>query len=163
VIEIKIDDKGVTELLKRLEQKTRDLSPAMKVVSEIMRTAVINNFEEGGRPRWKPSKRAIKEGGQTLIDTSRLMKSITAGATATQAAVGTNVIYAAIHQFGGVIKAHTVRARNAKALAIPTKNGIIFRKSANIPQIAIPARPFLKLTDSDLDKIKQTILSYLTK
>lgn len=161
MIEIKIDDKGVIENLRKLQQKTQNLSPCMKIIAEIMRTAVIKNFEEGGRPKWKPSARALLQGGKTLVDTGRLMRSVTAHATQDKAVVGTNVKYAPIHQFGGRISPHTVVAKNAKALKIPTKDGIIFRKKANIPGITIPARPFLKLTDKDLEDVRNAILNYL--
>jgi len=49
--------------------------------------------------------------------------------------VGTNVVYAAIHQFGG--------------------------KAGRGRKVTIPARPFLKLTDEDLEKILQTVEEYL--
>lgn len=63
---------------------------------------------------WSKSRRAQEEGGQTLSLTRRLRNSITYRATPTSVEVGTNVVYAAIHQFGGVI-----RAKKGPFLAIP--------------------------------------------
>jgi phage virion morphogenesis protein len=71
-------------------------------------------FEEGKAPDgspWPPSVRALAEGGKTLIDTARLMQSQTYEASYSGVAVGTNVIYAAIHQLGGEIHrgSHVIR------------------------------------------------------
>ena len=62
--------------------------------------------------------------------------------------IGSNLVYAAAHEFGA--KAHTIVARNAKALrfkpagqyVFKTNQGFIFRKSVNIP--ALPARAPIK-------------------
>ena len=59
---------------------------------------------------------------------------------------GTSIAYvAAIQEFGADVPAHTVRSKG-KALAIPTKNGTVLRKSANIPAFTIPPRPAFRLT-----------------
>ena len=61
------------------------------------------------------------------------------------AAAGRNVPYARIHEFGGMIPAHTVVARNARALMIPLKDGrTIFRRSANIPEVEMPVRSYMR-------------------
>jgi phage gpG-like protein len=57
--------------------------------------------------------------------------------------IGSNLIYAAIHQWGGKTKAHEIRARHAKALRF---NGRFF-KSVKHPGSEIPARPFLGVPD----------------
>ena len=134
-IEVSIDDREVRELLSNLLQRTRNLAPAMKIVGEIIRTSVVKNFEYGGRPRWRPSRRALRSGGKTLIASARLMKSIKAKAYPDRAEVGTNLIYAAIHQFGG----WAGRGYMAK----------------------IPARPFLMVQDVDWQEIKKALADYL--
>ena len=53
------------------------------------------------RPGWTPSLAAEKRDGQTLRDTGRLMGSVSTDHDDRQAAVGTNVVYGPIHQFGG--------------------------------------------------------------
>lgn len=43
----------------------------------LMHRSILKNFQEGGRPtRWQPSRRAIRERGQTLVDTGLLRASI---------------------------------------------------------------------------------------
>jgi phage gpG-like protein len=57
--------------------------------------------------------------------------------------VGTNVIYAAIHQFGG-----TIRPKSKRALRF-RMGGRLFTLS----KVSIPARPFLGLTPADRAEI----------
>lgn len=78
--------------------------------------------------KWKPSIRAELEGGKTLTDTAVLRNSIGYEATRTHVAVGTNVVYAAIHQLGG---------KAGKGLAVD-----------------LPARPFLGVNDEDMAELR---------
>lgn len=94
-----------------------NMSPAMRNMARVLKTAAQLRFRAQKGPdgtAWKPSFRAREEGGQTLSLSRRLRNSISGSATPTTATVGTNVIYAAIHQFGGVI-----RAKKGPFLAIP--------------------------------------------
>lgn len=155
LIDIRVDDREVLRHLDRLAAKAADLSPVMREISFDMLDAVHRNFEDGGRPNpWKRSQRAARDGGRTLQDTNRLYRSIAPRSDANSAAVGTNVVYAKYLQFG--TRAHTVVPRRAKALRIP---GVGFRKKADIP--AMPARPFLVLTDDDTRKIVERMKRYL--
>lgn len=135
-INVSIDDKEVRNMLTALQNRMGNLTPVMKTIGETVRTSVIRNFEQGGRPtRWKSSKRAKKEDGKTLIDTARLRNSITARAYRDRAVVGTNVIYAAIHHFGG--------------------------KAGRGRKVNIPARPYLMVQDEDWKTIREHIMKYL--
>ena len=164
-ITVAIDDTKITGLLDRLKARTRDLTPAMKIVGEIVRSSVIRNFMQGGRPdKWTPTKglssyitrragsagrkrktytlksskgSAHPAGKKTLIDTGRLKNSITSRAYSNKAVVGTNVIYAAIHQFGG--------------------------KAGRGRKTTIPARPFLMVHNEDWAEIKKVLERELLK
>ena len=96
-----VDDKGVQKLLTDLSRKMVDMSPLMRQIAGIMHNAVEENFQQEGRPKWKPSKRAQIQGGQTFQDAASLASSISQKYTKDSAIVGTNKVYAAIHQFGG--------------------------------------------------------------
>jgi phage virion morphogenesis protein len=107
VLKITVDDKQVKDLLSRLSQRAGNLSPIMRQIAGDMKDAVEENFETEGKSLgvpWTKSQRAAKQGGKTLRDTEILANSITKSNTATEAVVGTNIAYAAIHQFGGTIK-----------------------------------------------------------
>ena len=82
---------------------------------------------------WPPSIRAATTGGQTLIDTGRLSDSITHVFDKTSVTIGTNVIYASVHQFGA-----TIRAKRQRFLTFRV-GGRWARKR----QVTIPPRPFL--------------------
>lgn len=135
MIEITIDDREVQEMLQDLADRIHNRRPLMQKLAGIMHDAVEENFKQEGRPQWKPSKRAIRQGGKTLQDTGSLAASISQRYNNNSVIVGTNKKYAAIHQFGG--------------------------KAGRGRKVTIPPRPFLRLTDSDLQKIKDAITEYL--
>lgn len=143
-IEIKINDKEIQQLLKKLAAKTQNLRPLMKNISGIMLDSVEENFEKEGRPdKWTPLakltiRQRTKKGywpGRILQMRGELASSITSKYDDNSAVVGTNKIYAAIHQFGGNA------GRNKK--------------------VKIPARPYLMLGDVELDNISKIIKNYL--
>ena len=101
-----------------------------------------NRFLAGQAPDgspWPASIRALAEGGKTLIDTGRLMGSITYEASDDGVAVGTNVQHAATHQFG-----ETIRPVSATRLVFQIGDRTIFAT-----KVTIPARPFLGLDEDD--------------
>jgi len=160
MIKVKIDDRGLQTLLKQLENKT-NTKPLFRQLGGVMLDAVEENFASEGRPRWKRSKRAERENGQTLQDTGRLAKSITMKYDENKVIVGTNVKYGKYHQFGADIPSVIIKPRNSQALAIPLGKGVIFRKKATLPKRTLPARPFLTLTDEDIDKLKDKCREFL--
>jgi len=135
MIKIDIDDREVKKELTRLAGRIQNRQPLMRKIAGVMHDAVEENFEQEGRPRWKPSKRAQRQGGKTLQDTGQMAASVAEKYDNDSALVGTNKKQAAIHQFGG--------------------------KAGRGKKATIPARPVLKLTDSDLQEIKEAIKDYL--
>jgi len=88
-----------------------------RVVMGTILSSTRQRFRSGYGPdntKWPPSRRALEGGGRTLRDSGDLAGSITGEFGESFAAVGTNKIKAAIHQFGG-----TIKPDKAKALAIP--------------------------------------------
>lgn len=159
-INVEIKDDELQNLLTRLQSKMKNLTPVMRKIAGIMQDSVEENFAREGRPvPWKPSARALREGGKTLQDTGRLAASITSRSTAHQAIVGTNVVYAAIHQFGGKTAPHIIKPLHKKALY--WKGALHPVKSVNHPGSTIPARPFLMVQDEDWAEIKQAMSEYL--
>ncbi|MDX9785454.1 MAG: phage virion morphogenesis protein [Desulfobacterales bacterium] len=157
-ISISASDDGVLKLLKAAADRLADTRPLMSVIAETLKASVEKNFAAGGRPdRWPVSKRAGRDGGQTLSLTGRLRRSITAESGADWAAVGTNVKYAAIHQLGGKTEPRVIRPRVKKALKTPF--GIF--KSVRHPGSVMPERPFLMVQNEDWDEIRATIFDFL--
>jgi phage gpG-like protein len=77
--------------------------------------------------------------------------------------IGSPLKYAAIQNYGGKTKAHKIKARNAKSLRFfPGGAGDpAFRKAVNHPGSVIPARPFLVIQDSDVEYMKERLLSHI--
>lgn len=102
--DISIDDAELVGALDGLETAGRDMSPAMAEIAAYMLLATQERFELGVDPDgdpWIPSQRAIREGGQTLIDEGLLLGSLATDSGPDFAQVGSNLAYAAIHQTGG--------------------------------------------------------------
>ncbi len=145
MIDITIDDKGVTSLLNKLAKKGGDMTPAMRVIAGILHDEVDKNFEQEGRPKWTPLakstvKRRESKGhwpGKILQETGSMAASISEHADSHSAAVGTNKIQGPIQQLGG--------------------------KAGRGHKATIPARPFLKLDNGALEAIKRELLRHFTK
>ena len=143
-IEIKIDNKEVEKALLEIAQKTSNLRPLMKNIAGIMADSTEENFKEEGRPKWKDLSEKTKTArkktghypGQILQVSGQLALSVTTQYDDTSAIIGSNKVYAAIHQLGGQA------GRNKK--------------------VTIPKRPYLKLTDDNFDEIISIVEKYLT-
>jgi len=170
LINVDINTAEISAVFGQIQRRMGGKPALMREVAGIMFDEVEENFAAQGRPRWLDiksvnlaragytrdkkgrwayRKRNSRPSYQILQDSGRLASSITQSFDASHASVGTNVVYAAIHQFGGRTKAHVIRAKNARALATPYGP----RKSVNHPGSVIPARPFLTISPSGEGKI----------
>ena len=132
MIEIEINNaQQITSILNKLANAAQDRTPLMRSIAGTMESAVLQNFDVGGRPKWLGLK---YRQGTPLVDTENLMNSITSYYDNNVAEVGTNEPYAAIHQFGG--------------------------KAGRGRKVDIPARPFLVLTPQDEDDILEDVQAY---
>lgn len=102
---------------------------------------------------WPASLRKTLMGGRTLTDTAHLVQSMTHEATENSVAVGTNVIYAAIHQMGGTIRAKTSSGLRFRS---PGNGGWVTRLSVEMPR-----RAFLGLDDDDEAEISHLAADWL--
>lgn len=94
---------------------------------------------------------------QNLIDTGNLRASVSAEPEGTGViGIGPrNVIYAAIHEFGGVI-----RAREAKALRFKTDDGAWH----TVKSVTIPARPYARpALDEHVQEVEDAIAAAINK
>jgi phage virion morphogenesis protein len=134
-LSIRVDDGAVRAALDRLRDLPRARLPAaMREAGQLLKTSTQLRFRSQRAPdgtAWEKSAAAIARRGQTLRHTSRLRNSITWQLTGTGVAVGTNVVYAAIHQFGGPIG----RASSSRG---PVRRPVL------------PPRPFLGASPDDL-------------
>lgn len=132
MIEIEINNaQQIASILNKLANAAQYRTPLMRSIAGTMESAVLQNFDVGGRPKWLGLK---YRQGTPLVDTENLMNSITSYYDNDSAEVGTNEPYAAIHQFGG--------------------------KAGRGRKVDIPARPFLVLTPQDEDDILEDVQAY---
>lgn len=183
MITVKITDNGVKEAMASLSRRMADPSPIMQAIAEALATQTAENFitESGPLGKWPPLKSPRKkragqrdQTAQLLQDSGRLRNSITATGIGNTAVVGTNVVYAAIHQFGGQID---IPARSQQSYFKQDRRGsvgrLFVRKSAsNFAQwhtrgqtsIDMPARPFLPFANGKLqDGVESLVMEEIAK
>lgn len=152
---IEIDDQVARRAFKGMEAAGRDLFPAMDAIGAALVASTQIRFERGEGPdgkAWIPSIRVRETGGLTLVESGRLAASITHAAARDSVEIGTNVIYAGIHQLGGDIV-----AKNAPFLVFNIP-GVGFRK---VKKVTIPARPFLGVDEADETEIGNIMADHL--
>ena len=145
-----------------LAAKVGGLDPVRKEFAEYMVTSTKRTFRMGGRPqKWKPSRRAEKAEGKTLINTARLMRSITGRVRGKTVIVGSNVIYGSAHQLG-VNKNVTAHVRPHVRR---TKSGgfAVVRAHTRRMRIRLPRRRFLAVLSEDRRWLNQRILKHLER
>ncbi|HRD45709.1 MAG TPA: phage virion morphogenesis protein [Caulobacter sp.] len=148
---IEVTDASLLAALRALSAAISDPSAIMADIAAVGESSTRLRFRTqtgpDGKP-WKPSLRAQITGGRTLTEAGHLAASISSRSGRDWAEWGANRIYAAIHQFGGVI-----RARNAKALRFALAGGGF----ATVKSVTLPARPFLGLSTDDVADIVHII------
>lgn len=153
-----------------------NLHPVMDEIGSLLVATVAHRFAEEEGPdgeAWTPSRRAEDEGGVTLTDSARLRHSITHSAGATKVEIGTNLVYAGIHQFGGTITKHAAsmpihrRQADIKAgvsrFARRSKADFVSYHEVGEHTITMPARPFLGVSKADEREIEALLEGYLMR
>jgi phage virion morphogenesis protein len=144
--------------VREIERRGGDLSPLMDRIGQALVSSTMERFETEQAPdgaRWAPSLRARTEGGKTLTKSAVLRGSITHIFRGDQVEVGTNVLYAGIHQEGG-----TIRPKRSGRLTFRLPGGLGFR---SVAQVVIPARPFLGVSPDDEEEIVAQAEDYLAE
>ena len=111
MIKINIDDQKVKIILKGIEARAKNMPKPMRKIANLLENSIKKNFDVGGRysssdsiiggtKRWKEPKYPVS-GGKTLDRSGMLKNSIQGKGTTKDAVVSTNIVYAAIHHYGG--------------------------------------------------------------
>lgn len=154
---------GAAESLAKLDAAGRSLRPALEEIGAALLLSTQQRFERQAGPdgaAWRPlaaatlerraGKRARRKdgsltaaarrrisGAQILRDSGRLYQSLTYRAGEREVKVGSNVVYAAIHQLGG----NAGRGR----------------------KVRLPARPYLGLDDGDRREIEAILAEHVAR
>lgn len=142
---IEVADGPVIAALNRLAAQAADLTPAMRAIAGLLERQTEDNFaaEAGPLGKWPALKDKKRQGGKILQDTGRLAASVTPFWSATEAGIGSNAIYAAIHQLGG-------KAGRGHKATIP-------------PRPYLPAFPDGRLQGGLEDEVIEVIRGYILK
>ena len=112
-----LDDGEVQRALAAMASAVSNLRPVMRDIGEIALSQTQQSFEDQASPSgepWEPSQRALEESGQTLADSGQLLDSLAMELLPGAVLVGSNKVYAAIHQLGG-------RAGRGHSIEIPAR------------------------------------------
>lgn len=190
------DGAGFASAFGRLLDATGDLTPAMRAIAGQLHQHVLERFDRQagpGRRAWarlaaSTIRRKPRRAPPAFVlqDTRRLYVSLVSDADATTAAVGTNVPYAALHQFGGRIqraaREGSALFRMAREGAGRTKDGrrvgskLRFARATSRAKslrsksftvgahaIEVPARPFLGFDAEDERAILHILEDHLAR
>lgn len=157
-ITVQVDDAAFQGTLRQARQALQcaDTSELMRAVGAEVLASTLERFRQGKGPEGKAWPVTIR---QTLGDprppllgtASKLSQSYTYRIEPRQVEVGSNLKYAAIHHFGGVI-----RAKKARALFFRIGGNPVMRKA-----VRIPARPALGLNAEDERHLEETARDWL--
>lgn len=142
-LDYEIQDARVRAAFGAFLRLAEDASPVMADIATIGENSTLERFATETDPegkKWKQSLRARLAGGKTLTKDGHLGDSVSSRSDASIAEWGVNRIYAAIHQFGGVI-----RAKSAKALRFRLASGEFVQTRS----VRMPARPYLGISAGD--------------
>ncbi len=138
---ITIEDRDVKKKIGQFLKKADGIEAPLKSWGEYMLRRIDDRFSEEKDPDGSPWKRLSpvtllkKKGKKILTESSNLRGRIVYSTTKNSIAIGTNVIYAAIHQLGG----EAGRGR----------------------KVTIPDRPFLGVNQEDKTELIQTLKEHL--
>lgn len=124
------------ELGNRLARKAGDTKSLMAAVATVLKRGTQDRFESKTTPDGRPWT-------SSLFKTGALKRKIIANYDADKAEVGSNLKYAAIHQFGGGVK-----AKNAKCLHFLLNGQDVLPSRSKFRQIPISAFPRLTKSQS---------------
>lgn len=107
-ITAKVDQGTVRIGLGELRAAVTDVGPLLNIAGEVMRGSIARTFRDEGSPAGSWPKLALSTlrkkgyttGHKLLIMTGRLFGSITYQTEGNTLTIGTNLVYAAVHQFG---------------------------------------------------------------
>lgn len=161
-VALKILTAEAVRRLQGLEERGGNLSGVLRSFGAYMEGSIQKNFDAEGRPvKWAPirfgtkvawhtkrssfwNKKGLKMskkgrkawgGRRVLTDSARLRRSIKSTILANGIMLGTNLVYAAIHQFGG--------------------------QAGRGQKVYIPARPYLLFQDEDVQHFGRMLNVYL--
>jgi phage gpG-like protein len=148
---LKLFRNDISPAISALVHQARNPTAVLRSMGTTFKSITEGNFNSAGasyRPKPWPAKRDGTP--SNLQQSTTLAKSFALEVTSTYAKVSNPMIYAAIHQFGGVIK-----PKSGKFLVFTTADGhTVFVRS-----VKIPARPFFPVLDGKLTPAAEELIA----
>lgn len=147
-----LDDKAFTTAVTRLGGVLG--TGVLRAIGTALVEETNKRFESGRDPfsqPWAellPAYAMIKRGPGILRESRMLQRSITYQVSGSSIYVGSNRIYAAVHQFGAVIKAKNAPALSFR-LGFAGPKGGVKRAFVHVQSVTIPQRPYLGFGPND--------------
>lgn len=141
-------DKALDTLQAKLASQKKAL---MEACAEALVSGTLKRFQDEQDPQGKPWA-PVARPGKALTDTARLRNSIDYAIAGDTILVGSNVVYALIHQMGG-----TIVPKKGKYLKFKVGG-----KWVNAKQVTIKARPYLGVSKEDWEEIEATISDFIS-
>jgi phage virion morphogenesis protein len=159
-ISVTISDAKVRRAFEQLEHamsgNTRPVMAAIGVElvgSTHMRFVTQTDPEGQAWHPLNPVYASEKRNSRILTESGRLRDSVNSQASNDEVRVGTNTIYAAIHQFGG-----TIEPKNATHLWFRMGGNLIKADS-----VTLPARPFLGISNEDETSVAEIVFDFVDR
>ncbi len=160
----------IRRMLAGLQTRFRNLQPLFDEIGAAVVRQTKKRFEqqrgpdgttwEPGRKQWDHAAKTktkgdakAKRGPKILLDSGRLWRSVTHVATTQNVSVGSNLVYARIHQLGG-----TIRPKRGRYLVFRVGGAFV-----RVSQVVIPARPYLGLNPADERGIMRIIIDWIRR
>lgn len=158
-LDVRIEDKAVSAAFTRLISVMGNTTPVMSAIGTGLvgstHRRFVTQLAPDGTP-WKalhPDYKRSKRNSRILTESGRLRDSINSRPGRDQVTVGTNTIYAAVHQLGA-----TIKPKAGSHLVFRLASGIVLAKS-----VTIPARPYLGISDDDHEMISETVFHFIQR
>jgi len=143
-ISVSLQDLGIAEAFDRMAAGAEDMTDLMDRIGSVLINGTrdrigTTNVDLDGTP-WPQSLRVKEFGGKTLHLSGELLASVTSEAAPHEVTVGSNKIYAGVHQTGA-----TITPKNGDALSFTLANG----ERVVAGSVTIPARPYLGISEAE--------------
>lgn len=143
-MDVTLSDIGVSATIDQIFERSGDFSVLMDYVGVLLEQSARDRIEDTNIApdgmAWPKSLRAQEDGGKTLYKDGHLAASQTHEAGRDQVAIGSNLIYAGVHQDGA-----TITPKNGQALQFQLPDGSF----VTVGKVTIPARPYLGISEQD--------------
>jgi phage gpG-like protein len=173
---VQLDVKGL-ENARRIARRVRNLgedpTPLLHIAGSVLESSTLRRFDTGrgvGGVPWPKSKRALRDGGKTLVDRGDLVSSVRFEVRPGEVEIGVDDLnkppgVSAALQFGShrqtVVLAHTRTINQAFGVPLPSPREVRVRAHGRMTNL--PPRPFIGVDAQDKRDITEEWLGHLRR